>query len=157
MVYRSIAATVGLCVASSLAWAADLPHTGPASRRAPKTPIENLIVIVGENQTFDGLFATYVPKTGSTVRNLLSEGIIDGDGNAGPYFALATQRKAVPQAVYMLDPPRATAYATLPSPRLIGVQDQKFHDAGTGVDTRFPNNLPDGPFQITRYVPYPKE
>ena len=64
MVYRSIAAAVGLCVASSLVWAADLPDTGHASRRVPKTPIENLIVIVGENQTFDGVFATYTKMDG---------------------------------------------------------------------------------------------
>jgi phospholipase C len=157
MVYRSIAAAVGLCVASSLVWAADLPHTGHASRRVPKTPIENLIVIVGENQTFDGVFATYIPKPGATVRNLLSEGIVDGDGNPGPRFAQALQRKAVPQAVFMLNPPRAAAYGTLPPPRLIGVQDQNFHDVANGVDRRFPGNLPDGPFQITHYVPYPKE
>jgi phospholipase C len=157
MVYRSIAAAVGLCVASSLVWAADLPHTGHASRRVPKTPIENLIVIVGENQTFDGVFATYIPKPGATVRNLLSEGIVDGDGNPGPRFTQALQRKAVPQAVFMLNPPRAAAYGTLPPPRLIGVQDQNFHDVANGVDRRFPGNLPDGPFQITHYVPYPKE
>jgi acid phosphatase len=148
---------VGMFVASPLSWATDAARSGHASHRAPRTPIENLIVIVGENQTFDGLFATYVPKPGATVRNLLSEGIIDGDGNPGPRFALATQRKAIPQAVYMLDPPRATAYATLPPPRLIGVQDQKFHDVGNGVDSRFPSDLADGPFQITRYVPYPNE
>jgi len=156
MVQRSIVVAVGMLVASSSTWA-DVAHTSHASHRAPKTPIENLIVIVGENQTFDGLFATYVAKPGATVRNLLSEGIIDGDGNPGPRFALATQRKAVPQAVYMLDPPRATAYATLPPPRLIGVQDQKFRDVANGVDTRFPSGMPDGPFQITHYVPYPKE
>ena len=157
MVYRSIVLTVATCVASSLTWAANVTHTRHASHRAPKTPIENLIVIVGENQTFDGLFATYVPKPGATVRNLLSEGIVDGDGKPGPRFALATQRKGAPQTVYMLDPPRAAAYATLPPPRLIGVQDQKFHDVVNSVDSRFPSGMPNGPFQITHYVPYPKE
>jgi acid phosphatase len=151
------AVAAGMWVASPLAWSADTAHPLRASHHATKTPIENLIVIVGENQTFDGLFATYVPKPGASVRNLLTEGIVDGDGNAGPRFVLAAQRKAVPQAVYMLDPPRTTAYATLPSPRLIGVQDQKFHDVANGVDARFPSSLPNGPFQITRYVPYPKE
>ncbi|HWW78554.1 MAG TPA: alkaline phosphatase family protein, partial [Steroidobacteraceae bacterium] len=146
-----------MSVAGPLAWSADTAHSHHAPHHGAKTPIENLIVIVGENQTFDGLFATYVPKPGASVRNLLTEGIVDGDGNAGPRFALAAQRKAVPQAVYMLDPPRATAYATLPPPRLIGVQDQKFHDVANGVDSRFPGSLPNGPFQITRYVPYPKE
>jgi phospholipase C len=136
-----------LCLATAPAWA-----TGPTT----KTPIEHLIVIVGENQTFDGLFATYVPKPGSSVHNLLSQGIVDGDGHPGPHFGLAAQSKATPQATYTLDPPRAAPYTTLPQPRLIGVTDQSFHDVGTGVDTRFPNNLPNGPFSITGYVPYPK-
>ncbi len=133
-------------------------QVGNAAGIAPlktATPIENLIVIMGENQTFDGLFATYVPRTGATVRNLLSEGIITADGNARPRFDLARQQRAVPQAHYILDPPRAGPYPVLPPPRLIGVQDQKFQLVGTGDDPRFPANLPTGPFQITRYVPYP--
>ena len=48
------------------------------------TPIQHVIVIVGENRSFDHLFATYVPKSGETVNNLLSEGIINGD-KAGRY------------------------------------------------------------------------
>ena len=142
-----LVATICLAAAAPLSWAA-----GPVT----KTPIEHLIVIVGENQTFDGLFATYVPKPGSSVRNLLSQGIVDGEGNPGPHFGLAAQGKATPQATYALDPPRAAPYTTLPQPRLIGVTDQNFHDVGNGVDTRFPSNLPNGPFSITRYVPYPK-
>jgi acid phosphatase len=132
--------------------------TSPANarHRAPKTPIEHLIVIVGENQSFDSVFATYVPAGGATVRNLLSQGIVDANGAAGPRFALAVQNRAVPQTRYTLDPPRAAPYPTLPQPRLIGVQDQTFHAVGNGVDTRFPGDLPAGPFQITRYVPYPK-
>ncbi len=40
------------------------------------TPIKHVIVIVGENRSFDHLFATYIPKPGQTVNNLLSEGIV---------------------------------------------------------------------------------
>jgi acid phosphatase len=118
------------------------------------TPIEYLIVIIGENETFDGLFATYVPRTG-TVRNLLSEGIITADGAPGPRFELARQQRAVPQAHYTLGPPRAGPYPVLPRQRLIGVLNRKFQLVGTGDDSRYPGNLPPGPFQITRYVPYP--
>jgi len=118
------------------------------------TPIEHLIVIIGENETFDGLFATYTPRAGS-VRNLLSEGIITADGAPGPKFDLARQRRAVRQAHYTIDPPRAGPYPVLPHQRLIGVQNHNFQLVGTGDDPRFPGNLPPGPFQITRYVPYP--
>ena len=122
--------------------------------QAATTPIEHLIVIVGENETFDGLFATYAPRTGS-VRNLLSEGIITAAGRPGPKFDLARQQRSLPQTHYTLDPPRAGAYPMLPHPRLVGVQDRNFQLVGTGEDPRFPQKLPPGPFQITHYVPYP--
>jgi phospholipase C len=133
--------------------AADASATRP---RSTTTPIEHLIVIVGENQTFDGVFATYVPRSGAQLRNLLSQGIIDASGAAGPHFAVAAQKRAAPQIRYLLDPPRAGAYASLPQPRLIGVLNQHFQSVGHGVDTRFPADLPNGPFPITRYVPYPQ-
>ena len=41
------------------------------------TPIKHVIVIIGENRTFDHVFATYDPHTkGQTVANLLYKGII---------------------------------------------------------------------------------
>src|SRR5690348_7389221 len=48
------------------------------------TPIQHVIVIVGENRTFDHLFATYQPPAGQTVSNLLSKGIVNVDGTPGP-------------------------------------------------------------------------
>lgn len=125
-----------------------------AAPPAAKTPIEHVIVIIGENETFDGLFATYVPHAG-TVRNLLSAGIITAAGAPGPRFDLTRQQRAQPQTRYRLDPPRAGAYPALPRQRLIGVQNQKYQLIGTQVDPRFPAGLPAGPFQITRFVPYP--
>jgi phospholipase C len=38
------------------------------------TPIKHVIVLIGENRTFDHLFATYVPRKGERVSNLLSKG-----------------------------------------------------------------------------------
>lgn len=125
-----------------------------AAHAQPRTPIEHLIVVIGENRSFDSLFATYEPRPGSTVRNLLSLGIVNRDGTPGANFALAAQRRAVAQTRFTLDPPRAGAYEHLPQPRLTGVQDMQFKQLGHGVDGRFPADLPNGPFQITRYVPY---
>ena len=53
-----------------------------------------MIVIIGENRSFDHVFATYVPKHGETVHNLLSEGIINADGTPGPNFDKAQQLAA---------------------------------------------------------------
>src|SRR5215469_5828682 len=58
------------------------------------TPIKHVIVIVGENRSFDHLFATYVPTHGETVNNLLSEGIVKADGTPGSNYARATQYNA---------------------------------------------------------------
>ena len=83
------------------------------------SPIKHVIVIVGENRTFDHLFATYVPKPGETVNNLLSEGIINLDGSPGPNFANAHQYSAdiTGSATFQLSPTSAkTLYTTLPAP-----------------------------------------
>ncbi|HEX4049671.1 MAG TPA: alkaline phosphatase family protein [Steroidobacteraceae bacterium] len=79
------------------------------------TPIKHVIVIIGENRSFDHVFATYVPQRGQTVRNLLSEGIIQLDGakNAipGPNFTKAEQLAASdqgPQDAFLLSPPKQT-------------------------------------------------
>src|SRR5271167_2831647 len=59
-----------------------------------RTPIKHVIIIIGENRTFDHIFATYQPKPGETVNNLLSEGIIKEDGTPGANYALANQFSA---------------------------------------------------------------
>src|SRR6516165_241595 len=52
-----------------------------------ETPIKHLVIIVGENRSFDHLFATYVQKHPEEgIHNLLSEGIVTGEGRPGPNF-----------------------------------------------------------------------
>ena len=58
------------------------------------TPIKHVIVIVGENRTFDHIFATYQPINGNTVNNLFSEGIINANGSPGPNYSKAVQYSA---------------------------------------------------------------
>jgi phospholipase C len=82
----------------------------------PKTPIKHVIVLIGENRTFDHAFATYVPHDGQIVSNLLSKGIINADGTPGPNFALAAQAQAAPQAAFFISPDSKTQYAVLPGP-----------------------------------------
>jgi phospholipase C len=83
------------------------------------TPIKHVIVIIGENRSFDHLFATYVPKK-DTALNLLSEGIIKADGTPGKNYNLATQYQASDtaaiQKVYLNSPPKTGPYMTLPAP-----------------------------------------
>jgi phospholipase C len=76
--------------------------SGPTAAPAAKvrsfgnttTPIKHVIIIIGENHTFDNVFATYQPPSGQTVRNLLSEGIVNADGTPGPNFSKAAQQTA---------------------------------------------------------------
>ena len=60
-----------------------------------RTPIKHVIVIIGENRTFDHVFATYKPKHGETVDNLLSRHIINEDGTPGPNYSQSSQFSAV--------------------------------------------------------------
>lgn len=87
-----------------------------------KTPIKHVIVIIGENRSFDHLFATYTSPSGDSVMNLLSEGIIKQDGTPGPNFAKAMQYQADGTGSYSVSPPKASAYKTLPPPIVGGAQ-----------------------------------
>jgi phospholipase C len=93
-----------------------------ARHQQTETPIKHLIVLIGENRSFDNLFATYVPKSGDSVKNLLSEGIINADGTPGPHFSKAAQFQATPpfrQKYFVsLDDSEKAPYSTLPSPTL---------------------------------------
>jgi len=90
------------------------------------SPIKHVIIIVGENRSFDHVYATYVPRNrGESIRNLLSEGIINADGTPGKNFATAHQfQVTVPpnNGKYFISTPDAdkVLYNTLPPPDLAG-------------------------------------
>ena len=86
------------------------------------TPIKHVIVVIGENRTFDHIYGTYVPKSGDSIRNLLSEGIVRKDGSPGPNFAAAKQFTTSGQTSFFIgvDSNNKTAYTTLPAPTLGG-------------------------------------
>ncbi|HEX4629043.1 MAG TPA: alkaline phosphatase family protein, partial [Gemmatimonadales bacterium] len=149
---RKAALVVALAGITTGRLAAQDKGDGEGGRSGPHTltPIEHVIVIVGENHTFDNLFGVYRPREGETVSNLLSKGIVKADGSPGRNFATAAQQQAQDLTTYSPAPSRNGPYATLPQPATT---------YATGVpsgvpDARFPADLPDGPFQITRYTPY---
>jgi phospholipase C len=109
-----------------------MPPHGPDTRfgasepAASTTPIRHVIVIVGENRSFDHLFATYVPAPGEKVLNLLSQGIVRADGSPGPAFARAQQYRLVAppnEGRFFIGAGGASKrlYETLPAPDLLGV------------------------------------
>ena len=132
--------------------------TAAAVRAQPgahaQTPVKHVIVIIGENHSFDNVFATYAPPRGQRIENLLSEGIITNSGAPGPDFRKAAQLTASDTAKYTLTPVLTGAYTSLPQPNTTYVATGCDGLPGNSPDTRFPANLPNGPFQITKYVPY---
>jgi phospholipase C len=137
----------------SLVFAVSLLALAPAASAAPPktaTPIEHLIVVIGENISFDNLFGAYRPKSGAKVNNLLSQGIVNRDGSPGPEFARAAQRRAEVRDAYQVTPRIVGTYGELPRPGTT-------HAVGLPrfvPDRRFPPLLPNGPFQITKHVDY---
>ena len=130
-----------------------------------KTPIKHVILIIGENRTFDHVFATYTPPKG-TVQNLLSEKIVKTDGSLGTNAGAATQWQASDTTTYSNHPSKTSAYPELPAintdgapttpyfpsaaaaeaiePALPLADYSELANGGTGlakdvVDTRFPN------------------
>jgi len=98
-----------------------------AARIETTSPIKHVIVIIGENRTFDNLYATYVPKQNQHVVNLLSLGIIDNNGAPGPKSSLAEQSSVStisPLAYFIntnkLTNPGKLAYSLLPTPEAGG-------------------------------------
>jgi phospholipase C len=86
-----------------------------AAQQPTTTPIQHVIVIIGENRSFDHVFGTYQPPQGQTIANLLSKGIVNADGTPGPNFSLAAQYKASDTTVYQLSPSK-TLFHQLPPP-----------------------------------------
>ncbi len=89
----------------------------PSNPLGSRTPIKHLIVVVGENHSFDNVFATYVPPDpNQSVWNLLSQGIIDRTGAPGPNAAKALQRQATNQHAYEIAPSITGPLSSLPQP-----------------------------------------
>jgi phospholipase C len=73
--------------------AAGQGHADDGDGVATATPIKHVIILIGENRTFDNVYGTYVPKHGQAVWNLLSRGIVNADGSPGPSKDAAAQFK----------------------------------------------------------------
>ena len=116
-------------VGASLAGAAPTPAPAQEASAAPTTasPIKHVIVIIGENRSFDHVFATYVPKGSQKIWNLLSEKIVNADGTPGPEFPCGSadcRRKDHSSDVFLLSPPKTEFPGNvLPAPLVGGPKD----------------------------------
>ena len=98
------------------------PLVGSLQAQETETPIKHVIVLIGENRSFDHLFATYVAVSKDSVSNLLSKKIINADGTPGPHFKKAQQFQAVApfrgKYFISLNEDEKARYQTLPEPTL---------------------------------------
>jgi len=149
-----LTAIAGLVSAAAIA-AAEPSRDAPQGD-ATRTPIKHLIVIIGENVSFDTLFGAYVPPPGQSILNLLSQGIIDIAGVPGPNYSKAVQHVGANQEDrYTLTPLSFAPYSTLPQPTLAGVfNPHTLQPFGFLPDPRFAALGVNGPFQITKFVAY---
>jgi phospholipase C len=112
------AMTVNVLGPIAAAEAQTLSASNSGDRRT-LTPIKHVIVVIGENRSFDNVFATYVPPDRrQSVWNLLSQGIVDQNGAPGLNAAKAVQQKAdaTGKDTYQLAPPRTVEFSPLPQP-----------------------------------------
>jgi phospholipase C len=127
------------------AFAAPLANNQPSRDDDTASPIKHVIVIVGENRSFDHVFATYVPKKGEKVWNLLSEGIVNKDGTPGPNFSKAEQNTAKDQApdAFLLSPDKDNFQGTvLPAPLAGGPADSFVKNDSLSLAKQSENGLP---------------
>ena len=134
-----VAGGLSAVLACGPAWA----ESAASKSKGPKTAtlIKHLIVVIGENRTFDNLYATYVPKRGQHVWNLLSRGIVNANGTPGPNWDLARQFKieTINPVSYFISTntlinPNKTAYSFLATPEAGGAPPQ------TETFTQFQND-----------------
>src|SRR3984893_2674607 len=110
------------------------------------TPIKHVIVVIGENRSFDHVYGTYVPKSGDSILNLLSERIVRKNGKPGPNFAAARQFMTSGQTSYFIsvNKKNKSPYTTLPAPTLGGAPN-------TPSTLNSPNPVP--PFTGPNIIP----
>jgi phospholipase C len=86
------------------------------------TPIKHVIILIGENRSFDNIYGMYQPRKGQSVSNLLSKGIVNSNGGTvlntqAQQFQIKLPLTSPP--TYFIDfhaTPGKTAYQTLPLP-----------------------------------------
>jgi phospholipase C len=119
-----------IALSSSVRADDDRDHDGgrnPVEKIRTASPIKHVIIIVGENRSFDHLFATYRPKSDhERVLNLLSERIVKDDGSPNENFDKAHQfqvTSAPNGGKFFISAGSAnkTLYTTLPAPDIGGV------------------------------------
>src|SRR5215831_9968672 len=120
MTRRFILAPTALALCSiSFSAPASADSDGDSASRKTASPIKHVIVLIGENRSFDNVYGTYDPRPGQSVSNLRTSKIVREDGSLGSRASLAAQvaLNAIPSQYFIHQPASNKApYATLPAP-----------------------------------------
>lgn len=108
VVTASILSMIGYNTAFALENSPSFGSTG--SDYNTRSPIKHVIVIIGENRTFDHIFATYQAPNSEHVDNLLSKGIVTINGAPGQNYSLSTQYRASDTSLYSIAPTKVGPY-----------------------------------------------
>jgi phospholipase C len=146
-------ARVGLTCVALAQFALGVPmveaHTPDPSTNT-RTPIKHVIVIIGENRSFDHVFATYVPKHNQQIWNLLSENIITAEGKPGVNFNKAEQLAASDTGTdpFLLNPTKSHfANNVLPAPLVGGAEDSYIPGDSLALAKASENGLAEGYYE----------
>ena len=112
--WRTAARAILLTLLSQVVVPAGALAQNNQSAPQTETPIKHVIVIIGENRSFDHVYATYTPVSGDSVSNLLSKGIVNADGSKGPNYSLAAQSSAVDRSQFSISPQGKQVYSNIP-------------------------------------------
>src|SRR6185369_2793985 len=112
---RAVAIGVALSVSLTAAQTA-AAHDHHDRGHETTTPIKHVIIVIGENHTFDNLYGTYQPRVGQRIENLLQKGIVNADGTPGRHHAEAVQRVGLGEGKYQAITESRGKYQFLPRP-----------------------------------------
>jgi phospholipase C len=107
---------LGVSLFSTLLNLVEPPSLAAQTAPAAATPIQHVIIIIGENRSFDHVYATYKPKHGEKVSNLLSRRIINADGTPGVNYLESAQYSAVDTSTFDLAAQGKAIYGDIPAP-----------------------------------------
>jgi phospholipase C len=119
MMASALGGALATLISVSPVTADDDDHGG----RGTATPIKHVIILIGENRTFDNIYGMYRPRDGQFIGNLLSRGIVNASGGT----VLNTQAKQfainlpLNSPTYFIDShatPGKTSYQFLPLPNV---------------------------------------
>ena len=130
LVKRKLPAAFAITAMLTLQTVSPLTHADQSANDpsgSTVTPIKHVIVLIGENWSFDSTFGTYQPARGQTVGNLLSRKIINSDGSPGPNAGAAAQNQinSPLPSTYFISSSNKTAYKTLPTPEVNGAPNKQ--------------------------------